>query len=303
MLEVKPLPTPAAMSDLREGIARVDRLVGPYQLTRRLAPGPLGERYLALHPLEHGSHVIHRPSWVGTGNPTSGCTPFDAVMAGIDHLWATIASTSGGSHVLRVEDHGLDESNQPWVATPFTGDARGIVTLEDHLREKGGFLSPIEAREATIHLLQAAAAAHDAGFAHGRLEIESILVDRRGSLVIEFYGLERLLELERADAGKAAAPEMELLRRVEVRSIAEIAYRMVTGLLPEEPLIPAHRVVARLDPVWSDWLDIATDPRTGFRSAAHALSALADRSPWETISSARTVGVRSVLRRLLFAGA
>ncbi|MGD9688148.1 MAG: hypothetical protein AB7V47_00220 [Phycisphaerales bacterium] len=267
--------------------------VGPYILTRELTPGAMGSRHLALHALDNSSHVVHL---LPTGRDRYGQRRFLAAMAHAESLAKAVAPTPGGQHILRIEDHGLDTRGQAWVVTPFTGDARGIVSLEAHLREKGGFLPAFEAREALVHLCQAVAAAHAAGFAHGELHTESVVVDRRGSLLIEGYGVPLLLR----DGLEAMSDES--IRRAEVRSIARIAYRLVTGLLPEEPIIPAGRVVTGLDPWWDAWLDTALYSEPGFRSSAHALSAIADRSIGEYPSPRSRSGVRSVIRRFLFAG-
>jgi hypothetical protein len=253
--------------------------IGQYTLTRELARGPLGERWLALHELDHSSHVVHRPV---TGRDRFEQRKF---LATVDAL-----APATNSHVLEIEDHGLDSRGHPWVVTPFTGDASGIVTLETHLRGKGGFLRPGEAREAIVQLLQAASEAHAAGIAHGELTMDQVHIDRRGSLLVELYGLGLALR----EGREALASEQA--RIDEVASIVSIGYQLVTGLLPEMPIIPACRVVSGLDPAWDDWFETGLYGSTGFKSAAHALSALMDRGPAGPGRS-RT-GVASVLRRL-----
>ncbi len=256
--------------------------IGQYILTKPLACGGLGERHLALHELDATSHVVVRPA-IGRDRYEQR-----RVLGVIDRL-----RRLSHPHILQIEAHGLDLRGHPWIVTPFTGDASGIITLEAHIRAKDGFLAPGEAREAAVHLLQASAHAHEHGFVHGPLAMSEVLVDRRGRLLIEFYGLAIALRRTEADP--------ELTRREEVRSIVRMAYQLVTGLLPEEPVIPAGRVVRGLEAGWDDWFETGLISGAGFRSAAHALSALLERQS-EPVSGNR-VGVRSVLRRLLFAGA
>jgi serine/threonine protein kinase len=259
--------------------------IGQYVLTRQLAPGILGERWLALHELDHSSHVVHRPV---AGRDRFEQRKFLAVLGSLTSV--------SNAHIIEIEEHGLDSRGQPWVVTPFTGDASGIITLEGHLRAKGGFLRPGEAREAIVQLLQASSDAHAAGVAHGPLTMNQVLVDRRGSLLIELYGLGLALS-QGYDALTSDQSQID-----EVESILRIGYRLVTGLLPEDPIIPACRVVSDLDPAWDDWFDTGLYSGAGFKSAAHALSALVDRGTFEPLARGR-MGVRSVLRRLLFVGA
>jgi serine/threonine protein kinase len=241
----------------------------------------MGPRHLALHELDHTSHVIHRPS----GRDRFEQRRFLAI--------AQAAQRLNHPHILPIEDFGLDARGYPWLVTPFTGDATGLWSLEAHLRAKGGYLSPLEARQAVMHLCEASAHAHAAGAAHGPLVMDEVHVDRRGSLLIEFYGLSRMRR-----TGETLLTD-PALRQAEVRSIVRIGYQLVTGLLPEAPIIAASRVVSGLDPAWDAWFETGLGD-TGFKSAAHAASALSDST-----ASTRTVAggaVRSAIRRLLYAG-
>ncbi len=255
--------------------------LGPFALTRTLQPGPLGPRHLALHELDHSSHVIHRP----VGRDRFEQRKFLAI--------AQAAQKLRHPHILPIEDFGLDAKGSPWLVTPFTGDATGLWSLEAHLRAKGGYLPPIEARQAVGHLFEAAAFAHESGLAHGPLAMDEVLVDRRGSLLIEFYGLARMRR-----TGETLTTDPDV-RRAEVQSIVRIGYQLVTGLLPEMPIIAASRVVAGLDPAWDAWFATGLSD-IGFKSAAHATSALNDSTAG--VRAVAGGAVRSVWRRLLSAG-
>jgi len=255
--------------------------IGQYILTRQLEPGPLGARDLALHDIDSSSHVVHRPR---VGRDRAEQRRFLAVMGAAKML--------RHPHILSIEEFGLDERGHPYIVTPFTGDSTGLVTVESLMTVKGGFFSPSEARQAVVQVLEAVEAAHSAGHRHGELLMSGVLVDRRGSIAIELYGVARLLHVT-VNEGDAESDE--------VCSVLRIGYQLVTGLVPEEPLIAAGRVVPGLDAVWDDWFETGLHGPVGFKSAAHALSAIRDRS---AIGAAQQQvrGVRSVISRLLFSG-
>ena len=93
------------------------------------------------------------------------------------------------------------------------------------------------------------------------------MVDRRGSLSIELYGLARRLAMP------GARPASEAIRD-EVRSIVEIGYWLLTGLPAEEPRIMAGRLIPKLERRWDEWFDRGLDPLAGFLSAEDALGAM-----------------------------
>lgn len=255
--------------------------IGPYILTRDLGPSALGDRQLALHESDYSSHVLHRLR--------------PAQSEAEERRWLDACEAAQAfrhPHTLPIERFGLDDG-QVWIITPYTGDVDGLVTLGGLLRAKGGYFAPAEARQAIIQLLEVARDAHDLGLAHGHIALDEVLVDRRGSLLIEHYGLLR------AAASPGPNP---LAQRDEVRSLVRLGYQILTGLVPDAPVIPAGRVVPLLDPLWDDWFEtglIALESGgPGFKSAAHAHSAIASRL-LDSASLRRTGGVRTALRRFL----
>lgn len=256
--------------------------LGPYVLTRRLADGPLGERHLAVHRDDLTSHIVHRPP-MGSDGP--GQQSFVNAVRSLDSF--------DHPHALKAQQWAVDSRGRPWAATAYTGDVMGIETLEGLLKTKGGYFSPSEARQALIHLLELASAAHNLGVSHGPMTMAEVHVDRRGSLMVEFYGIARSLGIK---------PRLSLAdaQAAEVLSIIQIGYQLVTGLVPEPPYIPVTRVVPEADPAWDDWFEVGlVSPATGgpgFRSAAHALSALTDRAELQLSGIGR---VKVALSRLL----
>lgn len=229
--------------------------LGPYALTRVLEPCALADRWLALHESDHSSHVAYRLG------PRRNRTEQRRFLSAIEAL-----ASLDESHILKIEQFALDQTDTAWIVCPFTGDADGVRTLARLLREKGGQLSPFELEPALTQILQGVSYAHRHRHCHGSLDMAEVLVDRHGRLIIELYGLSRAL------AGHGGFdPETA---RDEVRSVAEIGYQLLTGLRCEEPLIPVDRLIKKLDRRWGEWFDRALDPSDGFDTADEALAAL-----------------------------
>lgn len=237
--------------------ARVERLrIGPYRLLRQLQHGGLAERWLALDERDESAHVAYR---FRLGHEKSEQRKFVAAVESLSRL--------AHPHILPTEQLALGVGGGAWVVTPFTGSHDGLVTLDSLVRDKGGRMDPAETDRTLIQLLEAVEYAHAQGHHHGPIDPAEVLVDRRGSLSIELYGLRRLL------SGAASRTAAEVARD-EVRSIIEIGYGLLTGLPAEEPRIQAGRLVPRLDRRWDDWFNEGLDPFGGFGSASEALAGL-----------------------------
>ncbi|MBC7772098.1 MAG: protein kinase [Pyrinomonadaceae bacterium] len=252
--------------------------LGPYVLMKTMAPLPLASRSLAIHEVHHTSHVIYR-------------FPVCHDNAERRRFLSSVqtACTLNHSHILKIEQYSFDSSNAAWVITPFTGDADGLLTLERLLRAKNGRMHPDEAERAIVQLLEAFDYAHQLRQYHGPLSMDEVLIDRHGSLLIELFGMSRL-------AQGLTGGNSELIRD-EVRSVVEIGYQLITGLRAEEPIIPAGRLLKRLDPRWDRWFDQGLDPAQGFDSTEEAMAFLPSLS--QIVEPKRPSGpVRSVLGRL-----
>lgn len=258
--------------------------LGSLILTKRLGQCAMAQRWLALEEGEQTSHVGY-------------CFPPCHNKADVRRFTAAVEAVASfdNPHALKIESFCVDQASRPWVITPFTGDADGLLTLERLLRTKGGQMHAAEAERALEQLLEAFDLAKSgspearARLHHGPVTLDQVLVDRRGRLVIELFGLQRQLNgLKRGN---------EELVRDEVRSIVEIGYQLVTGLRAEEPLIPAGRLVKKLDAAWDVWLDYGLDPGAGFESVTDAAAKLPGRA---VLSEGRRpiVTVRGVFERL-----
>jgi hypothetical protein len=235
---------------------RVERLrLGEYRLSRQLAKSAIAERWLAVHEADQSLHIAYRFK-----------TADEATETSIRECTARISAV-GNTHLLPCEAIFGGIGGSVWVVCPFTGNHDGLVSLASLLKAKGGRMTPLEADRTLTQLLEAIAAAHADGCHHGHIRMDEIVVDRRGSLAIELYGLRRRLgTLWSRTAGEVA--------KDEVRSIVEIGYTLITGLSAEEPRILASRLFPKLDRRWDDWFEEGMDPLGGFASADEALASL-----------------------------
>jgi serine/threonine protein kinase len=229
--------------------------IGSLTLVRPLVAGPLAERWLAVSEPARTAHVAHR---FRMGERSEERRLVSAVES---------LSVLAHPHLLPVEQFTLGIAGAAWVVTPFTGSHDGLVTLARLLYDKGGRMEPAEVELALGQVLEAIEYAHAAGVHHGALSADEIMVDRRGSLSLEHYGLRR--RLTAATSGTPAEVAAD-----EVRSVVELGYQLLTGLSAEEPRISASRLLPRLDRRWSEWLEEGLDPLLGFASAGEALSML-----------------------------
>ena len=234
-----------------------------YVFTRDLDQTPYGSRHLVLRAEHHTSHLLHRLDRLfankGGSMPagSGGREKFERCMTRIRH--------ADHPHILQVEEFGWDGEGDvgPFAISDYTGDADGVVTLERLIKLKGGWLTLEESKRALEQLMGACAAAHAAGVVHGTLTMDQVHIDRRGSLLIELYGL-----CQQVSPTVTAAAD-------EVRSIAAIGYQLVTGLLPLRPTIPIEHIIEHIDQSWRDYFHTGlAEGGTGFSTAAHALAAV-----------------------------
>lgn len=228
---------------------------GPYMLVRPLGRHRLADRFLALHVRRQSSHIVYR------FEPCRDRAERRRFLSAFETL-----GSLRQAHLLAVEQFSFGSQARGWMVSPYPGNQDGLVTLRALLDLKGGRMGPFEAERAMTQLLEAAAFAQDRGLAHGAISSGDVLVDRHGSLLIEAYGLERML------AGDDAGEDDEV--RLETDSIVRLGYECLTGLEAGDAPLPPSRAVRRLEKRWDAWFERAFDPIGGFESAGQALAAL-----------------------------
>ena len=114
-------------------------------------------------------------------------------------------------------------------------------------------------------------------------------MDPRGCLRIELPGLWPALTRGTPDP------------RDDVRAVAHMVHRLLTGVDPSSTGAPALRGVRGLDAAWDTWMLKGLSPLDGFRTAAEALSALPVRTDADEVrpaDAAKPGVVQSWIRKL-----
>ena len=253
---------------------------GPFRLIRRLRPCDLGERYLAVHEEHQSSHTVYR---LGPFHGMAERRRWVEAMGRLNELNAP--------HIQRFDRYCLDSAGFGWAVTEYTGNQRGLVHLPDLLAAKGERFGIAESQRCLGQLLEAFIAGQSAGINHGPLTPMQVLVDPRGSQRVQLFAVAR--RIEGLVDGSAE------LARDEVRSVAALGYRVLTGLDAEGSWIPPSRLVRRLDRAWDRWFEWALEAHGGPDSAQQALDAMPTRGgQLPEPDGAPKPAVRTVVRRL-----
>lgn len=248
------------------------------RLIRRLAPAPFADRWLALDEAAQTNHVLYDLTAAAEANGR---------LAVLDRL--SRLARCGGPHVLVIDDCWQD-GDQIWACTPYTGNEHGLVTLDGLVAAKGGTLPGPETERAVEQVLVGLEALHAAGLTDATVTWERLLVDRSGSVSVEMHGL----------IEPRCEPFEESVRN-EIGWVAGLAYKLLTGLDPDEPRVPLQRLSPRTGERFVQWVERGLDPVGGFVTAEAALAALPSRSEAGPGGLRGTLGPRSaglVLGRL-----
>lgn len=262
--------------------AAVNRF-GPYRLIRPLEPVTGWERFIALHERDDTDHVVYRHPALRETSERRRLLGVIEPLAAVRHM-----------HLLEVSSYSFDEQDRLCLVTPYTGNQEGLVTLADLVERRSGRLEVTETARCVEHLLEAVVAARAAGLSGGPVEAERTLVDRRGSVHIELYGLPGA---DRAFRGVCTGAD-------EVRAIGAMAVWLLTGLRQDVAPVAIGRIAGRGARAWEPWLEAATDPMNGFETPVEALLALPGRGHTDrvrevmaSVDPARPARIAEMLRR------
>jgi len=228
---------------------------GDYTITRELPASPIAARVLGLEPDGRHAKVLH----------LFAIRPEDAQVAVLRRAIENL-QTIKNKHVLPVEKLLLGIVHQPCAVTPYTGHQDGLIDLKMLLAEKGGHMEPGEADRLLRQVFDGLLAAHSMLMHHGPVSAHDVLVDRRGTAMIEMLGVARSLEGMRGFSTE--------VQRDEVRSVVELGFTCLTGHDAGAVDLPASKLVRRLDPAWDAFFAQGLDPIDGFDTAEQAMDAL-----------------------------
>lgn len=247
-------------------------------IVRELPSHRIARRFLARRTEDNAPLMLYRVGpWTTLANPAD----FVDRTFELRHLRA--------ENICCIKDAAVAVDRGCWLVGGYPGHTGGLTTLQDAINAReGGRLGRHEARIVIEQVLSASAAAHRVGIIHGTITLDDLLITPKGRIVVELYGLENCLQ--------AGTPNRTIRNNIarEVRSIARLAYHLITGspswadgveLSPKA----ARRRLLRTIPSrhWRVWLELAllsdeTDPLrrspskadTGFPDAEQALLAL-----------------------------
>ncbi len=247
------------------------RRIGNLSLFAPLGRSRHSDRWLARDETTNSIVVVH---WLAPAQARDSTRHLAARLEQLQRVRHT--------HILAIDSviPAVCSSTQGfWIVTPFTGHHTGLLTLDRLLTEKGGTMPIVEAERSLLHLLEASEHAHAQGIIHGPIDAREIQVDRKGSLLVELYGLANAMAVQFDHDSRNVHPSPEALSaaeliRDEIRSIVALGYQLITGLSHQEPRLKLGKLIRQLDPAWDEWIDMGLDPSSGFASASEALGQL-----------------------------
>lgn len=225
------------------------------RLERRLGRHALGDRWLARRlDGRRTPAVIYRLDRLGGAR-----SPRRFKLA------ADMLLTLVHPHVLAVEAVDAETGGERWLRAPFVGSCGDLCLMRTVVKHRdGGRLTPMETRWVVSQVLSASAYAHGRGVCHGRITLDDLVIDTRGSVVVELYGLGS--RLRGVPAGDRDA------ERAEVRSVASLAAELAGAPGDDERDALLRAIGGELGREFRDWSATVLDG--GFASASAALGAL-----------------------------
>jgi len=192
-------------------------------------------------------------------------------MAGIRH-----------ANIIAVFDFGQFQG-RPYYVMDYYGNNLGAVIGETYITDAPSRVLRIEK---VVHyarqMLDGLHRLHAAGIVHRDMKPFNILLTEDDTVKICDFGLSKLRNEKiqvppslKVGSPFYAAPEQEddpdhVDGTADLYSVGVMIYRMLTGKLPQNPVQPASRLNARLDPTWDAFLTraLAVDRNSRYPNAA-----------------------------------
>lgn len=227
---------------------------GPFVSVRSLKGVHGCDRVIMLHERQRTNHLLYRFGHIQ--DVIARRRVFDRFMR---------TARLAHPHILTVQHVSYDSTGRLCVITDYPGNQDGLVTLEDLLVTRGGTLGFSESVRLVEQLLHTSAHAEESGVLHGPFRSDELLVDRHGCTLVELFGLDHALH---------DSPDKVGVRAEQIRSIAEIGSRIITGVEHDTPSIRVSQFGKKSDKAWDDWFRYALDPVEGFEAFDDAIASL-----------------------------
>jgi hypothetical protein len=229
---------------------------GPYKLFRQLNALGHWERWIALHERDDTDHVVYRHA-----------RSLDAFERRRMLQIVSKVSRPKHPHLLPINAYSFDETDRLCLVSPYTGNQEGLVPIKHLLARRSGRLEVPEVARCVEHLLEGIACARSHGVWVDEIDPDRVLIDRRGSVIYELYGIvnPRLCD-------PIAGPVSD-----EIRAIAQIAAWLLTGVEPSIAPVSVTKVAGRQAKAWDAWISAAIDPLGGFERIDDAIASMPSR--------------------------
>ncbi len=253
---------------------------GPYKLFRKLNALGRWERWIALHEHADTDHVVYR---------------YDGRVDAHERrrLLEVVAKVSRPRHphLLPIEAYSFDEFGHLCLVSPYTGNQEGLVPIGHLMARRSGRLEIPEVARCVEHLLEAIAHARSHGVWVESIDPERVIIDRRGSVLYELYGI-----VNPRICDPVPGPVSD-----EIRAIAEVAAWLLTGVEPSLAPVSVTKIAGRQAKAWEVWIAAAVDPLGGFERIDDALAALPGRhapaQPKGASNEVVSTPINAVMRR------
>ncbi|MEM9373433.1 MAG: hypothetical protein AAGA55_07300 [Planctomycetota bacterium] len=247
---------------------------------RRLDPLGEWERWIALHEGNDTDHVVYRHA------PAPGSFDRRRILDVVARV-----SRPRHPHLLPIDAYSFDEVGHLCLVSPYPGNQEGLVPIAQLLARRSGRLEVAEVARCVEHLLDAIAHARSRGVWVQSIDPDRVLIDRRGSVLYELYGL---VNPRVCDPNPGPVCD-------EIRAIGEIAAWLLTGIEPRVAPVSVAKVAGRQAKPWEAWIAAAVDPLGGFERIEDALDALPGRTavmpPRDLVADGAPKPISVVMRR------
>ncbi|MBS0198693.1 MAG: hypothetical protein JSR77_18250 [Planctomycetes bacterium] len=213
-----------------------------------LGPGLIARRWIALSDATATNHLVYS---------LHGCRARGRIRRVLDaaQQLSTLPKTAS-SHTLDIVTAACCANRGVFLVTEYPGDNVGLVTLGTTANQRRAVLRGAGLRHAVQQIFEAVGFLHENGVCDGSILPERVIIDRRGSLLLELPGL----------WAKVAGFELNAeTKRADVRATMEVCRGLWESCEGSE---------AEFTEGWRDWLNKGLERPCGYASAAEATAAM-----------------------------
>ncbi len=213
------------------------------------------------------------------------------IMAGLRH-----------PHILEIWDFDRNETGKPFYTMAYYCNNLGMMMGETYDIEQPSRIIPTDKAISYIRqTLSGLACLHHAGIIHRDIKPFNLLITDQDTIKIGDFGLSRTRgetfrgpDNLKVGSPFYAAPEQEIHPdeigfNADLYSVGITLYRMLTGILPGNPVHPPSSLNPDMDAVWDRFIEKAIDrkPKNRFQTATDMMSGLMEAEKSWTMRKSR----------------